>query len=216
MTARELSFVHVFRPATIDGLPPLLLLHGTGGDETDLSGLGSAVAPGAALLSPRGQALEGGMPRFFRRLAEGVFDEDDLRRRAADLARFVGEAREAYSLAAPIALGFSNGANIAAATRLLHPDAPGGVALLRGMTPLTSEPAGPVTAMPSLLLSGDLDPIVPAENAARLAAMLDRAGGPVEHRVLPAGHALTRADVDLATEWFGRQAAARLVRAAAL
>lgn len=206
MSARELSFVHVFRPATVAGLPPVLLLHGTGGDETDLIGLGEAVAPGAALLSVRGQVLENGMPRFFRRLAEGVFDEDDVRRRAGDLARFVGEARDAYRIGAPVALGFSNGANIAAATRLLHPGALAGAILLRGMVPFAA-PVGRSVATPALLVSGDRDPIVPAANAARLARMLDEAGGPVEHRVLPTGHGLTRVDVELAADWFERQAA---------
>ncbi|MDR4307582.1 alpha/beta hydrolase [Chelatococcus sambhunathii] len=206
MTARELSFVHVFRPATVAGLPPVLLLHGTGGDETDLIGLGSAVAPGAALLSPRGQVLENGMPRFFRRLAEGVFDEDDLRRRADDLARFVGEARAAYGIGAPVALGFSNGANIAAAVRLLHPGVLSGAILLRGMVPLNGAVEKSV-ATPALLVSGDRDPIVPAANAARLAAMLEAAGGPVEHRVLPTGHGLTRVDVEMAADWYERQAA---------
>jgi phospholipase/carboxylesterase len=206
MTARELSFVHVFRPATVEGLSPLLLLHGTGGDETDLIGLGAAVAPGAALLSPRGQVLEGGMPRFFRRVAEGVFDEDDVRRRAADLARFVAEARTAYGIAAPIAVGFSNGANIAAAVRLLHPGTLGGAVLFRGMVPLSNPPLGQGVATPALLLSGDRDPIVPAENAARLAAQLGRAGGEVEHRVLPTGHGLTQVDVDFAADWIERRA----------
>ena len=101
--------------------PPLLLLHGTGGDENDLLALGRAVAPGSALVSPRGKVSENGMPRFFRRLAEGVFDEADLRRRADELAGFIAEARAAYGLAAPIALGFSNGANIAAALLLAAP-----------------------------------------------------------------------------------------------
>ncbi|WP_020180070.1 alpha/beta hydrolase [Methylopila sp. M107] len=208
MTTRELSFVHEFRPATAHGRPPLLLLHGTGGDEHDLIGLGAAVAPGAALLSPRGQALEGGMPRFFRRLSEGVFDEDDVRRRAADIARFVGEARAAYGIAAPIALGFSNGANIAAAVRLLHPGVLSGAILLRGMVPLATPPAAASVATPALLLSGDRDPIVLAENAARLAAQLSRAGGEVEHRVLPTGHGLTQVDIELAADWIGRQAKA--------
>src|ERR1700742_1919045 len=118
----DLSFVHRFVPATLPHRPPLLLLHGTGGNEDDLVPLGRAVAPGSALLSPRGPVLENGMPRFFRRLAEGVFDEADVRRRAQDLADFVAAARVAYGLAAPVALGFSNGANIAAATLLLHPE----------------------------------------------------------------------------------------------
>ena len=117
MTATDLSFIHRFEPALGARPPPLLLLHGTGGDENDLLPLGRMMsAPDAALLSPRGKVLEGGMPRFFRRLAEGVFDEDDVRRRADELADFVASRAQAYGLAAPVALGFSNGANIAAAS----------------------------------------------------------------------------------------------------
>src|SRR5688572_33503516 len=101
----NLSFVHRFAPATAPGHPPLLLLHGTGGDEDDLLPLGRMIAPGSALLSPRGKILEGGMPRFFRRLAEGVFDEADVRYRANELADFITRAREAYGLAAPVAVG---------------------------------------------------------------------------------------------------------------
>src|SRR5215210_3017699 len=107
MTAiTELSHLHRFRTATVSGKPPILLLHGTGGDENDLLPLGHAVAPGSALLSPRGKVMEGGMPRFFRRLKEGVFDEQDVRRRANELADFILEAREVYGLDAPIAVGF--------------------------------------------------------------------------------------------------------------
>ncbi|MFL5151592.1 MAG: alpha/beta hydrolase, partial [Microvirga sp.] len=113
-----LSFIHRYEPAITANAPPLLLLHGTGGDENDLVPLGRAVAPGSALVSPRGKVVENGMPRFFRRLTEGVFDEADLRRRADELAGFIAEARAAYELAPPIALGFSNGANIAAALLL--------------------------------------------------------------------------------------------------
>ncbi|WP_431311224.1 alpha/beta hydrolase, partial [Methylobacterium nigriterrae] len=101
---------------------------------------GRALAPGAALLSPRGPVLANGMPRFFRRLSEGVFDEADLRRRAGDLADFVVEARAAYGIAAPIALGFSNGANSAAATLLLRPEALAGAILIRAMVPLADPP----------------------------------------------------------------------------
>src|SRR5215469_7328264 len=110
------TFVHRFIPADADAPPvTLLLLHGTGGDENDLIGIGRMLVPGAALLSPRGKVLEHGMPRFFRRLAEGVFDEDDVRARANELADFIAAAREEYGLLAPVALGYSNGANIAAA-----------------------------------------------------------------------------------------------------
>lgn len=197
----SLSFVHRFEPATAADRPPLLLLHGTGGDETDLLPLGRAVAPGSALLSPRGQVQEGGMPRFFRRLAEGVFDEADLRRRANELADFVAEARTAYGLPAPVAVGFSNGANIAAAMLLLRPEALAGAVLLRAMVPLADPPAADLARTPVLILSGAGDPIVPAENAARLAAMLADAGAAVEHRTLPCGHGLSQADLALAAAW---------------
>jgi phospholipase/carboxylesterase len=195
------SFVHRFEPAGAPDRPPLLLLHGTGGDETDLLPLGRMLAPGAALLSPRGPVLENGMPRFFRRLAEGVFDEADLRRRAADLAAFVGAARETYGLPAPLAVGFSNGANIAAAMLLLHPEVLAGALLIRAMVPLAEPPAADLAGRPVLILSGSLDPIVPAQNAARLAAQLGAAGAAVTHEVLPAGHGLTQADLARAQAW---------------
>ncbi|HWV52966.1 alpha/beta hydrolase [Pseudorhodoplanes sp.] len=196
--ATELSFVHRFEPVADRNAPPLLLLHGTGGDENDLIGLGRMVAPDAALLSPRGKVLEGGMPRFFRRLAEGVFDEDDVKRRANELADFIGEGRAAYGLPAPIALGFSNGANIAAATLLLRPETLAGAVLIRAMVPLANSPAADLSGKPVLILSGSMDPMVPQDNAARLAASLRDAGAAVEHRVLPAGHGLSQADVALA------------------
>lgn len=205
MTTPDLSFIHRFVPASGSGRPPLLLLHGTGGDENDLLPLGQMVAPGAALLSPRGQVLEGGAPRFFRRLAEGVFDEEDVVRRAADLAAFVAAAREKYGLAAPVALGFSNGANIAAAMLLLHPQALAGAMLLRPMVPLTDTPRPRLDGKPVLLVSGAQDPIVPAANAEHLARMLEAAGAHVEQRVLPGGHGLSQADVTVARTWLDRR-----------
>lgn len=201
------AFIHRFEPARDAGSPPLLLLHGTGGDENDLLGLGRMISPGAALLSPRGRVLEHGMPRFFRRLAEGVFDEDDVRRRAHELGDFVTETRTQYGLAAPIAVGFSNGANIAAALLLLKPDALAGAILLRAMVPLSDPPNADLAGKPVLLLSGQADPIVPASNSARLAALLLEAGARVTHKVLPAGHQLSQADVTLARDWIGNVAA---------
>ncbi len=202
MSATTQSFIHRFEPATQPGRPPILLLHGTGGNENDLIPLGQAVAPGSALLSPRGQVLEAGMPRFFRRLAEGVFDEADLRRRADDLAAFVADARAQYGLPAPIALGFSNGANIAAALLLLHPETLAGAALLRAMEPLRNPPMPDLSERDVLLVSGAMDPIVPAANGKRLAATLDAAGARVEHETLPTGHGLSQADLTLARRWF--------------
>jgi phospholipase/carboxylesterase len=202
-TAPSFSFDHRFVPATAAGRPPLLLLHGTGGDEHDLLDLGRAVSPGSALLSPRGQVMENGMPRFFRRLAEGVFDEAEIRRRAADLAGFVEQARDAYGLPAPVAVGFSNGANIAAALLLLHPETLAGAALLRAMSTLAEPPLADLSGKPVLILSGALDPIVPAENARRLAQSFADSRATVEHVTAPGGHALGQADIRTLTGWLG-------------
>ena len=201
------DFIHRFEPARDAGSPPLLLLHGTGGDENDLLGLGKMISPGSALLSPRGRVLEHGMPRFFRRLAEGVFDEADVRRRALELSDFVTEARQRYGIGAPVAVGFSNGANIAAALLLLKPDVLSGAILLRAMVPLSDPPKAELDGKPILLLSGQADPIVPANNSAHLAALLTQAGASVTHKVLPAGHQLSQADVTLARDWIRNVAA---------
>jgi phospholipase/carboxylesterase len=201
----ELSFLHRYEPATQDGRPPLLLLHGTGGDENDLLQLGRMVSPGSALLSPRGKVLENGMPRFFRRLAEGVFDEEDVKFRANELADFIGEARKAYGLAAPIALGFSNGANIAAAMLMLRPDALAGAALLRAMVPFGQTPQADLTGKRILMLSGSMDSIIPAENAKRLAGSFSSLGADVQHHMLPTGHGLSQTDVNLLVKWFAEQ-----------
>jgi phospholipase/carboxylesterase len=206
MTEARLSFVHRFELAQGAGRPPLLLLHGTGGDENDLLPLGRMISRGSALLSPRGKVLEGGMPRFFRRLAEGVFDEADVRRRAGELADFIAEAREAYGLEAPVAVGFSNGANIAAAVLTLRPEALAGAVLLRAMVPLADASAGDLRGKGVLMISGAADPIVPAGNAARLAAILKDGGADVEHKVLPVGHGLSQADMTLAKAWLDSKA----------
>jgi phospholipase/carboxylesterase len=214
MMANDLSFIHRFEPATRPGLAPLLLLHGTGGDENDLLPLGQMISPGAALLSVRGQVLEHGMPRFFRRLEEGVFDEADVIRRANDLADFVEAAREAYGLAAPLALGYSNGANIAAAMLLLRPRILQGGILLRAMVPLAQPPEADLSGRSLLLVSGQHDPIIPPANGERLAAILTRAGADVTRRVLPVGHQLSQADISVAREWLARVEATAAITSA--
>jgi phospholipase/carboxylesterase len=195
------DFIHVFEPASDPARAPLLLLHGTGGDECDLIGLGRAVAPGAALLSPRGKVLEGPMPRFFRRLAEGVFDEDDLRRRTHELADFIEASRARYGLAQPVAVGFSNGANIAASLLLLRPEVLAGAALLRAMSPFAQPLQADLTGKRVLILSGAMDPIVPADDVGRLAKTLSGNGASVDHRTLPAGHGLSQPDIGLLQSW---------------
>jgi phospholipase/carboxylesterase len=194
-------FTYRFEAGALTGAPPLLLLHGTGGDEHDLLQLGQAISPGSALLSPRGRVLENGMPRFFRRFAEGVFDEADVRSRADELADFVMGARERYGIGAPTAVGYSNGANIAAALLLTRPEVLAGAVLLRAMVPLSEPPAADLGGKPVLILSGRQDPIVPADNARRLSAMLATAGAKVEHQILPNGHQLSQTDIALATTW---------------
>jgi phospholipase/carboxylesterase len=201
VTQTPLTFVHRFEPAARSGAPALLLLHGTGGNEDDLVPLGQMIAPGAALLSPRGKVLENGMPRFFRRLAEGVFDEADVRRRALELADFIAEAQERYQLPAPIALGYSNGANIAAALLYLKPQALAGAILLRAMVPLATGPEAALEGQHVLLLSGKMDGNVGQDNAGRLAFSLGRSGASVTHRTLPVGHELSQADITIARDW---------------
>jgi predicted esterase len=181
----------------------LLLLHGTGGDENDMIPLGRDLDPTAALLSPRGQVLENGMPRFFRRLAEGVFDEEDVIRRAHELADFVGlaTARHAFDAKGVIAVGYSNGANIAAAILLLRPEVFSAAILFRAMVPLVPASLPNLARARVLISSGEHDPIVPVENARRLAAMLQAAGADVTLRFESAGHALTRGDIEAAKAW---------------
>jgi len=197
----DLGFIHRFIPATRPGLPALLLLHGTGGDENDLVPLGERLLPGAALLSARGQVSENGMARFFRRRAQGVFDLDDLKARTLELAAFIARARDAYGLAAPVALGFSNGANIAASLLLTKPAALKAALLIRAMLPFEPQPLPQLAGKPVLLLSGANDSMIPAGPRDRLAAVLQAAGADLVHKILPAGHNLTPNDLAIAAPW---------------
>ena len=205
MSTTPLDYIHRFVPAhaAAKDAPTLLLLHGTGGDENDLIQLGPLLAPGAALLSPRGKVLENGMPRFFRRLAEGVFDEEDLRRRSAELASFVARAATYYDFdpARVVAAGFSNGANIAASLLLLHPETLAGAILFHGMTPVVPETLPDLRGKPALLTAGRMDPLIPGAESERLAKLLERAGAEVALDWQPGGHALTRAEIQTAASW---------------
>ncbi len=194
----ETSFIHRYLPGTDPTRHPLLLLHGTGGNEDDLIPVGEMIDPAAAVLSPRGKVLEGGMPRFFRRLAEGVFDYPDVITRTHELADFITEQTAAHAIKKPIAVGFSNGANIAAALLYLRPDVLAGAVLIRAMLPLPTGPEHALNGLPVMLVSGRMDPILPLDNAKRLAEALREHGAVVDHRVLETGHGMTRNDVDLA------------------
>jgi predicted esterase len=199
------DFIHRFVPSSnVSSSPTLLLLHGTGGNENDLIDLGRSLAPDANLLSPRGKILENGMPRFFRRLAEGVFDEADLIHRTHELAEFVSAAAKQYgfSPASVTAVGYSNGANIAASMLLLRPGVLGGAVLLRAMVPLIPEQSPDLTGTRVFLASGLSDPILPIDNARRLAGMLREASAELTFKEINAGHQLTSAELDAARLWF--------------
>ncbi len=203
METSKLAFVHQFIPAQVAGAPTLLLLHGTGGNEHDLLDLGRRLYPQAALLSPRGQVLENGMPRFFRRLAEGVFDLDDLRQRTHDLAAFVAAASAAYRFDPQrvIAVGYSNGANIAASLLLLHPDVLAGAVLFHAMVPLVPEQLPDLRGVPVFMGAGRSDSMIAPQQTERLAQLLQQAGAGVDLHWEPGSHALNQAEVRAATKW---------------
>lgn len=195
------GFVHRFVPAKAPDRVPLLLLHGTGGDENDLIPLGERLAPGAALLSPRGKVVEGAMPRFFRRVGEGDWDLADFRQRTAELADFVTRARILYDIGKPLAVGFSNGANIAWSLMLHDPALLAGAILIRPMMPFDPRPLPDLSGLPVLILAGAEDTLIPREQPGLLAALLGEAGADATFEMLPAGHGLTAQDLVLAQGW---------------
>ncbi len=195
------DFIHEFVPG--QSSRTLLLLHGTGGNERDLIPLGRELDPTAALLSPRGKVLENGMPRFFRRLAEGVFDLQDLKNRTNELADFVAAAAQHYGFAADkvVAAGYSNGANIAASLLLLRPEILSAAILFRAMVPLVPDKQPKLSSMRVWIGAGTDDPIIPTSETKRLAELLRSAGADVTIRHFAAGHELTVVDVESAREW---------------
>jgi predicted esterase len=201
----DLRFEHVYRPGSDPGAPTLLLLHGTGGNEHDLLPIGEMIAPQAGVLSPRGNVLEGTMPRFFKRLAEGVFDLDDLRHQTRELAQFVRDAsgRYRFDLARVVAVGFSNGANIAASLLLLEPSVLSAAVLFRAMVPIVPDSLPDLSVRRILMSNGRLDSLVAASQTEQLKDMFEDCGADVTFVWQPGGHKLTNADVELAREWVG-------------
>ena len=196
-------------PPALPDAPTILALHVTGGDENDLIPLGRMVSPDAAILSPRGNVLENGMPRFFKRLAEGVFDLEDLKIRTADLARFVAASAAKYKFdpSRVVALGYSNGANIAASLLLSNPGVLKGGILLRPMVPFEPDRLPALQGTSVLLSAGRQDPMIPQASTTRLAALLKQAGADVTLSWYDAGHGLVPREMEQATRWFGERLA---------
>ena len=201
----DLGLVHKFVPAKA-GVPhpvTLLLLHGTGGDENDLLPLGKELWPGAALLGLRGKVLENGMPRFFRRIAEGVFDVEDLKFRTEELTQFIKAASERYdfSMERLIAVGYSNGANIAASLILLHPHYLAAAVLFRVMMPFTPDIVRDFSNLSVFIGAGERDPIVPRSQPEELAGIFESGGAKVTLFWHRGAHELGADDVDAAKKW---------------
>jgi phospholipase/carboxylesterase len=203
------EFHHQYIPGR-DSRRTLLLLHGTGGNESDLLPLGRAIERDAALLSPRGQVLENGAPRYFRRLAQGVFDEKDVITRARELAEFVTAAIERYSIdeTALVTIGYSNGANIASAMMLLGLARFRTAILLRPMVPLSNPPMILLQDSRLLISAGRFDPVATAEQVDALADLLRERHAEVDAQIQESGHELTAADVAVAREWLASTAIA--------
>jgi phospholipase/carboxylesterase len=204
----QLGFTHRFIPSRGEndkeaGLS-LLLLHGTGGNEDDLLPLGRELDLNAGLISPRGKILEAGrIPRFFRRLAEGIFDVEDLKFRTHELAGFVEKASRVYGFDAHklIAVGYSNGANIAASMLLLTPQTLSGAILFRAMVPLVPDNLPDLSDKHIFMSSGLRDPIATRQEAEKLSGLLKQAGAVVDLQWQNSGHELIQDDIQAAKQW---------------
>ena len=217
-SSQQLGFIHRFLQApattitsaesTVDNeknnkLTTLLLLHGTGGNEDDLIPIGRMLAPNASMLSPRGKVLENGMPRFFRRLAEGIFDIKDLKYRTNELADFLQKASQLYNfdLKQTIAIGFSNGANIAASILLLRPKVLSAAILFRPMIPFVPQNMPDLSNVQVLISAGLKDPIVSKEQTEDLFNLLKKAKAKVSLQWQNSGHGISNEDIRTAKEW---------------
>lgn len=195
---------HIFQQGTDVTAPVLVLLHGTGGTERDLLPLAQAISPASSVLSVRGNVLENGMPRFFRRLAEGIFDEEDLIFRTKELNDFLDEAavEHGFDRRNMVAVGYSNGANIAGSLLFHYPDALRGAILHHPMVPRRGIQLPDLTDTPIFIGAGRNDPICSPEETEELQKLLGEAGAEIEVHWENAGHQLTRSEVDAAGTWF--------------
>jgi phospholipase/carboxylesterase len=195
---------HIFQQGSNPDAPVLLLLHGTGGTEEDLLGLAPLISPDSSVLSVRGNVLENGMPRFFRRLAEGIFDEEDLISRTEELRDFIGEASIAYGfdIGNVVAVGYSNGANIAGSLIFHYKHVLKGAILHHPMVPRRGIKLPELDGMPVFIGAGSNDPICPASETEDLSKLLEDAGAVVTVHWEQFGHQLTRSEVEFAGSWF--------------
>jgi predicted esterase len=206
----DIGFVHrFFASQDKTSGETLLVLHGTGGDENDLIGIGQSIAPGAAILSPRGNVLENGAPRFFKRLAEGVFDPEEVRSRGEELASFIRAAISKYALNPEriFAMGYSNGANIASTVMLIDPELLRGAILLRPMVVLETDARSDLSGRGVLISAGQLDPIVPVKSVVKLAEIFKASHADVTLKWQQAGHNLLPSEVREAAGWLALQRA---------
>ena len=205
----DLGFIHRFIPAEDQSAGTLVVLHGTGGNENDLVGIGQAIAPGAAILSPRGNVLENGAPRFFRRIAEGVFDPKEVRSRGEELARFIRAAVVTYRLdpSRIFALGYSNGANIASTVMLIEPGTIQGSILFRPMLVYEPSKKNDLSGSSVFISAGRMDPIAPTTSVEQLAEMFRSANADVTLKWQLAGHSLVPSEIREASDWFALQRA---------
>lgn len=195
---------HLFQQGSDPSAPTLLLLHGTGGTEHDLLPLAEYLDPAASVLSVRGNVLENGMPRFFRRLAEGVFDEEDLIFRTHELNTFLDEAAEKYGFDRNhvIAVGYSNGANIAGSLLFHVPNALKGAVLHHPMVPRRGIELPAMPDLPVFIGAGRNDPICSAQETEELTSLLEGAGAKVYVHWEMNGHRLTSTEVQAAARWY--------------
>jgi phospholipase/carboxylesterase len=202
----NLDFIHRFIPSNSNekgSKLTLLLLHGTGGTEDDLIPLGKELAPNASILSVRGKVLENGMPRFFRRLKEGVFDIEDLKIRTDELAGFIAKSSSVYAFDPHkvIAVGYSNGANIGASLLLRRPEVLAGAILFRAMVPFIPAVLPDLSKKSIILLEGMYDPIVSRSQAENLLEIFTNTRSSVTLKWQDSGHNLTQEDIDAAKKW---------------
>ena len=195
---------HIFQKGNDTNKPTLLLLHGTGGTEQDLLPLAERIDPDANVLSVRGNVSENGMPRFFKRLAEGVFDEEDLIFRTKELNDFLDDAATKYDFDREnvIAIGYSNGANIAASLLFHYQDALKGAILHHPMVPRRGIDLPNLSGKAVFIAAGTNDPICPAQESEDLYTLLEKAGADVVLHWENMGHQLNLGEVEAAGKWY--------------